>query len=312
MKAIGVRKATDRIRDMEELDVPVKPAGNTELLVEVHSVGLNPADYRTFTSLSTMGLELPFVGGYDFSGVVADMGAGVRGYHLGQAVYGKIPSGGAAAEYVTVDQKYIAPRPESLSHSQAAVIPIPIQTAYWFLVRKGHLQAGQSVLILGGGGGVGSVAIMLAKELGAKVAATGFAKHIPLMKAAGADIVIDVGKGEWDLLDEKVDLLLDTVGMSALPEAISHVRDGGTVLAMTLPAMPDPPITDNRTLHWVLFSGAKPDGEVLLLANRLVEKGVYKPSFEREVDFSAAGMIDGLSSIWEHRKKGRIVMKVKP
>lgn len=323
MKAIGVREITDDFDSVEDLELPVPSVGADELLVEVHSVGLNATDYRTFASMSTMeenvsfiGVELPFVGGYDFSGVVVDKGPGADCFSVGDEVYGRIPSGGAAAEYVSVYQHYVAPKPESLGHGQAATIPIPIQTAHWFLVEKGHLQAGQYLLVLGGGGSVGSVAVMLAKELGAKVAATGFAKHAERIAEAGADVFIDVDRDGWDKLGGKVDMLLDTfgdnsAGRGALPDAISNVRDGGTVLAMTMTEMPDPPITDNQTLQWVLFSGARPGDEALLLANRLVEKGVYHPGYADEVGFSAREMCDAVTDIWEHRKNGRMVMKVK-
>ena len=150
-------------------------------------MGLDATDCRTFASMSTMeenvssiGVELPFVGGYDFSGVVVDKGPEADCFSIGDEAYGRVPSGGAAAEYVSVYQHYVASKPKSLSYGQAATIPIPIQTAHWFLVEKGHLQAGQYLLVLGGGGSVGSVSVMLAKEPGAKAAATGLAKHAEL------------------------------------------------------------------------------------------------------------------------------------
>lgn len=312
MKAICIKSAEAKLKDIELLEIPETEVGETEVIVEIYSVGLNPADYRMVTEPGPVPRQFPFIIGSDFSGVVVKTGNKVKEFKIGDEVYGKpqIPNFGALVERFAIDQEFIIKKPKKISHSQASTIPVTFHTAYMNLVTKANLKPGQTVLILGGAGGVGSTAIQLAKEIGAKVIATGLTKDIPRINEIGADAVIDSQNCELDNITDKVDVMFDTVGLKAQAEAVHLVKDGGTIVSCAV-IETDSSISNNKTLNFIQFEFAHGNGTAFELVNEMIEKGIYKPAFEKEVPFTAAAVEEALNSIWENRKTGRIVVKIK-
>lgn len=322
MKALGISHEIDNLSQIEMLDIGIKEPVGSEVLVEVHSVGVNPADYRTLMirsmgqteeELKKMGMlprPLPVISGYDFSGIIQSVGPDVKDFKIGDEVYGRphVPNCGAFCEFYTIDESLVAPKLKSISHSQAATIPIPFQTAYINLITKAHLKKSQSILILGGAGGVGNVAIQIAKEIGARVIATGLSKDVERLLKLDIDGIINIEDDNLDIVDEKFDVMFDTVGLNAQKQALHLIKDGG---AVTSCVMTDPSIVDNKTLVVCPWEFANGDGNMLKLANSLIEKGVYKPVYEKEYPFTADGYKTALENLWTNKKTGRQVLKLK-
>lgn len=313
MKAIGYNHETENINDLQLLDLPIRHPEKDEVLIRVKRVGLNPADYRQLMALKSLPHTIPHIPGYDFSGEITETGSQIHNFKIGDAVYGRVPVGnsnGACAEYVTIKADNIAKKPEKISFSQAATIPIPFETAYYFMIQNGHPHAGQTVLVLGGGGSVGSMAVMLAKNAGAKVIATGLTKDIPAINKAGADIAIDASKDGLTNLTEKADMVLNTVGEKALLEALPHIKDNGKVIAMTLMKAPAGSQQINPTLKWKFFVVSPGNTQVLEKANDLIEQGVYQPAYETTLNFTVDDIKKGSDLIMGNHKTGRIVVKI--
>ncbi|MTV82723.1 NADP-dependent oxidoreductase [Secundilactobacillus folii] len=321
MKAIGVNTGTSRLKDLKVLDVPEKPVDKSEVKVAVYSAGLNPQDYRMVEVPDAKKADLverpnPLIISSEFSGIVTEVGSAVTKFKVGDAVYGRppLPIFGCLAEYVFIDQKFIAKKPQQINHSQAAILPVTFQTAYMDLVTKAGVKPGQTVLVLGGAGGVGSLAVQIAKDIGARVIATGLTKDMDRIKDLDVDVAVDSQKGELAKISEKVDIIFDTVGVKAQAEAIHLVKDGGCVVSCMV-VNTDPSITDNSTITFIPFEFAQANEEALEFANKMVEKGDLDPVYTNEISFNSNDVIsevkDALNAIWNNTKKGRTVVKIK-
>lgn len=221
-------------------DLPKPRPGPGEVLVEIAYAGVNPADWKAREGKLSryFQYEFPFVLGFDLAGIVAAVGPGAEGVAPGDRVFGMSKQGqgerGAYAEYCLAWPAMLAPVPDTISPAEAAGLPVPGVTAYGGLVDAGGLQAGQTVLINGGAGGVGSLAIQIAKAFGARVATTCSAWNADYVRALGAEKVIDytcddVVAAVCDWAPGGVDLVLDAVGLDTLlPHATDLVKPGGS------------------------------------------------------------------------------------
>lgn len=221
----------------DDLPMPEPAAG--EVLVRVLCAGVNPADWKTRVGKLSAYIDyhFPFVLGFDFAGIVEAVGEGVDGFAPGDRVFGMSKQGqgrdGSYAEYCIADAAFLAPLPNGWSFAQAAALPVAGTTAYGGLVDVGGLSAGQTVLINGGAGGVGSLAIQIAHALGARVAVTCGPDNMSYVRGFGADHAIDYRAGDVAQAVRKwapggVDLVLDAVGLdSLLPSAVDIVAPGG-------------------------------------------------------------------------------------
>lgn len=220
-------------------DIPTPEPAAGEVLVRVQCAGVNPADWKTRVGKLSAYIDyhFPFVLGFDFAGIVEAVGAGVDAFGPGDRVFGMSKQGqgrdGSYAEYCIADAAFIAPLPHGWSFAQAAALPVAGTTAYGGLADVGGLSAGQTVLINGGAGGVGSIGIQIAHALGARVAVTCGPDNMSYVRGFGADHAIDYRAGDvaeavrrW--APDGVDLVLDAVGLgSLLPSAADIVTPGG-------------------------------------------------------------------------------------
>ena len=199
-------------------NAPMPEAGDGEILVRVHAAGVNPADWKVRAGYfkAFVPFPIPFVPGTDFSGTVAALGSGARGFAVGEAVFGRTQFGrsGSYAEYTTTKPDLIAAKPASLDHIHAAAVPTASLTAWQSLFgdRSVDLKPGQTILIHGAAGGVGSFAVQLAKWRGAKVLGTASAKNEEYLRKLGVDQVIDYTKQPFDTVVHDVDAVFDTIG----------------------------------------------------------------------------------------------------
>jgi NADPH:quinone reductase-like Zn-dependent oxidoreductase len=212
-----------------------------EVLVRVHAASVNPVDFKTRSGSFPVVTrdKLPITLGRDISGIVELAGSGVRSFTQGQAVFALLdPEHGGYAEYVAIKAGLCAAKPRTLDHAEAAAVPLAALTAWQGLFDQGQLQAGQQVLIHGGAGGVGHMAVQFAKARGARVIATVGSGDIDFVRELGADQAIDYKAQRFEELVRDVDVVFDLIGGDTQTRSWSVLKRGG-VLVSTLGKPPD-------------------------------------------------------------------------
>jgi NADPH:quinone reductase-like Zn-dependent oxidoreductase len=235
MRAVSIAKfGGPEVLRVESVARPVASPG--ELLVRVHAASVNPVDAlaRAGEAEGITGAAVPYVPGFDISGVVVAIGPGVKSFRRGDAVFAMLDlrRGGGYAEYAVVKESEAARKPRRLSHIQAAAVPLTALTAWQALFDTADLKRGQTVLIHGGAGGVGSMAIQLAKWKGAHVIATASASNHDYLRTLGADVVIDYRAQKFDEVASDIDVVLDPIGGDTQKRSLAILRPGGILVSL--------------------------------------------------------------------------------
>lgn len=269
-------------------DEPVPQPGEGELLLRVHAASLNPVDYKTREGkYPAIGRDqLPVTLGRDVSGVIEKCGRSIHGFNPGDAIYALLaPDRGSFAEYVLVKTAEAAIKPESLTHAEAAAVPLAALTAWQGLFDHGGLAPGQRVLIHGGAGGVGHFAVQFAKARKATVLTTVSAGDLDFVRSLGADQAIDYKAQDFDQVFRDVDLVFDLIGGETQARSWSVLKPGG-VLVSTLGEPPQ----DAARRHDARGVGymAEPSGAQLADIAQLIEAGAVRPVIATTFPFSAA------------------------
>jgi NADPH2:quinone reductase len=293
MKAYGI-ESHGEADQLKSLDLPEPFPGEGELLLDVHASGVNSVDYK----IRAGGLgeaEFPRVLGFDVSGTVAAVGPGLEGFRIGDAVYAhnSLFRQGSNAEQVVVDARCVAPKPEALSHVEAAALPVAVITAWEALHNRMGIHPGQTVLIQGGGGGVGHLAVQLAKIQGCRVLATASTDaSIELTSRCGADVVINykqedvVDRVMQETADAGCPVVFDAVGGSAFDTSLACLGADGQMTNITGAdtAGVGRLFRRNATLHFVFIGlaslspeGRAHHGEILRTVAELIDAGRLKP-----------------------------------
>jgi NADPH:quinone reductase-like Zn-dependent oxidoreductase len=228
-----------------------QPAAD-EIVVDVHAASVNAADYKVRLGGPGHNLKFPHVLGRDFSGVVAASGEGVTDFAVGDAVFGVMDAGieGAYAEKLAIKAAIVARKPDGLTHQQAAAMALTGITAIWAIEDTARLQAGETVLIQGGAGGVAGFAIQLAKHLGATVITTASAANVDYVRGLGADRVVDYNAEDFTKTVSGCDVVFDTVGGDVQTRSYSVLRPGGRLVWVApAPAGSRPPRSDVTVLR---------------------------------------------------------------
>lgn len=274
MQAITVRDRNAGLAGMSLTDMPYPHAAENDVIVRVHAAGFTPGELdwpATWTDRAGRD-RTPSVPGHELSGVVVELGYGTTGLSVGQRVFGLADwtRDGSLAEYTAVEARNLAPLPADIDHTVAAALPISGLTAWQGLFDHGRLTTGQTVLIHGAAGGVGSIAVQLAREAGARVIGTGRASGRDRALALGADTFVDLQTEKLEDVGE-VDVLFDVIGGDILDRSAALVRPGGTLVTIVMPPKVRP--RDGRTVFFVV----EPDRVRLAdLATRLRD-GRLKP-----------------------------------
>jgi NADPH:quinone reductase-like Zn-dependent oxidoreductase len=225
---------------LHEVEVDRPGPGLSQILVRVHAAGLNPTDWKHRAHTIFLGPP-PFTLGWDVSGVVEATGFGVTVFKPGDEVFGMLPyphGVGSHAEYVTAPARAFAFKPANVDHVQAGALPLAALTAWQALNDTAHLAAGQKVLIHAAAGGVGHLAVQIAKARGAYVIGTASAANHDLVRGLGADEMIDYHATDFEAVVSDVDVVLDTVGGDYPARSVRTLREGG-VLVSLLPFPPE-------------------------------------------------------------------------
>jgi NADPH:quinone reductase-like Zn-dependent oxidoreductase len=239
---------------LQESDVPEPKMGERDVLVRVQAAGLNVLDekIRAGEFKQILPYELPLIPGNDVAGTVIRVGSKVRAFKPGDEVYARPDQDriGTFAERIAVDEADLALKPASISMEEAGSLPLVALTAWQALVERGHVQPGQKVLIHAGAGGVGSIAIQLAKHLGATVATTASAANLEFVRELGADTAIDYRSQDFEQLLGGYDLVLDSLGGENLRKSLRILKPGGKAIGIVGP--PDPAFAREAGLNPVL------------------------------------------------------------
>ena len=243
--------------------------------------------------------------GYDIAGVVEKTGANVTRLKVGDAVYGYPTFGGGWANYVAVKEWEVAAKPKSLNFVEASAVPMGALTAWQALVDVAKLQPGQTILIHGGSGGVGSFAVQIAKARGARVIATASTANQDLLKQLGADVAVDYTKTNFEDVAKDVDAVLDPVGKETLARSYGVVKKGGIV--MSLVARPDPAELQKHGIRGAGIS-VHPDADDLTEIAQLIDAGKIKPIVTEVLPLTDA--VKAQQQAATHHTRGKVVLRI--
>ncbi|MGS2761419.1 NADP-dependent oxidoreductase [Sinomicrobium sp. M5D2P9] len=333
MKAFIINRYSkaDKLQLVEVAEPVVK---ENELLVQVHSASINPLDVKLKSGEYKLLLpyKFPLILGHDVAGIITKVGSKVSRFKVGDEIFAR-PADfkiGAFAEYITINENDAALKPKNISMEQAASIPLVALTVWQAFVEKAKLKKDQKVFIQAGSGGVGTIAIQLAKHLGATVATTASAGNFDLVKSLGADIVIDYKTQDFETILKDYDLVLNNQDEKTLEKSMKILKSGGKVVSISSP--PDPAFAKEVGLSWFMktaifflsrkvrsqakklgvdysFLYMQANGKQLSEIGKLIETGVIRPVVDKV--FSFEQMNEAMSYVSSGRAKGKVIVKVK-
>jgi NADPH:quinone reductase-like Zn-dependent oxidoreductase len=275
----------------------------------VVAASVNPIDCKIRSGAMKAALRRspPVVLGWDAAGVVESVGAAVTKFKRGDAVYTypEFARGGTYAEYLAVDDSQVALKPRTIPYAAAAALPMTAQAAWTAIVSTGELASGQTVLIHGGAGGLGAVAVQLAKQRGAHVIATASGEGVTLVRSLGADQVIDYRVTKFAEVVKDVDLVVDTIGGATQEDSWSVLKPGGMLVATATPPSPDRAYAAGVRSSFIF---TVPSGAVLERLAVLIDSGQLRPLVWREMPVGDAGKAHAL--VEAGQAKGKIVLHV--
>jgi NADPH:quinone reductase-like Zn-dependent oxidoreductase len=296
---------------LTEIEIDRPTPGPTEILVRVHAAGVNPSDWKSrATGGFRLWKETPILG-YDVSGVVEAVGLGVTLYRPGDAVFGmpQFPQqAGGYAEYVTGPARHFARKPARLDHVEAAALPLAALTAWQALTETAELRAGQTVLIHAAAGGVGHLAVQIAKARGARVVGTARQAKHSLLRELGADQLVDYTTTDFTEVLHDVDVVLDCIGGEYGPRSLRVLRPGGILVSLASPAEDHlVPQAEQLGLR-AGFTLVEPDYAGLLALTELVESGRLRPLVDRVLPLGRAAEAHRIGEA--ARTTGKLVLSV--
>lgn len=315
-------------------NVPIPEVGDNDVLVEIHAAGLNLLDSKIKTGEFKLILpyRLPLILGHDVAGIITKVGKNVRNFKVGDEIYARPADHriGTFTEFIAINEKNVALKPKNLTMEEAASIPLVALTAWQVLVEKAQVKAGQKVFIQAGSGGVGTIAIQLAKHLGATVATTASTKSFDVLKDLGADFIIDYKNGDFEKSLSNYDVVLNSQDKKTLEKSLRVLKSGGKLISISGP--PTPQFAQEIKAPWfvkiilsLLSSGVRKkakqlnidysflfmraSGEQLSKITTLIEAGIIKPVVDKVFPFEATN--EALSYVESGRAKGKVVISVK-
>ncbi len=291
-------------------EAPRPQPGPGEVLVRVEAAGVNPVDWKTRSGggqAKKIGERFPLVLGWDLSGTVEEVGPEVEELAAGDEVFGlvRFPQPGETyAEYATAPAQELAPKPAALSHEEAAAVPLAALTAWQALFEAGRLEKNQTALVHAAAGGVGHLAVQLARWKGARVIGTASAHNADFLRSLGAE-PLDYGAQPFEEAVSDVDLVLDAIGGDVLERSFSVLRRGGVLVSIR-----GEPDTDLARRHEVRAERVlvRPDGQQLRQIASVLEDGHVRPVVSEVLPLSEVGRAHQLSE--EGHVRGKIVLRV--
>jgi len=322
-------KASGRLGQMPEPEL--RP---DDVLVEVHAAGVNPLDLKIRNGEFKLVLpyRLPLILGNEAAGVVLRVGPRVQRFKAGDEVYARPDKGriGTFAERIAIDQADVALKPKTLGIEEAASIPLVALTAWQALVDRAKLKRGEKILIHAGSGGVGTIAIQLAKHLGARVAATTSSANLDFVKSLGADVGVDYKSEDFEEALQDYDVVLNSLDARTLRKSLNVLKPGGKLISISGP--PDPEFAQEMGLNWDVrqvtgllsyrirkaakrrgvsysFLFMKASGDQLREIGALVDAGALRPVVDRV--YPIESIEEALAHVESGRAKGKVVVRLR-
>lgn len=290
-------------------DIPRPEPKDDQLLIRVIAAGVNPVDgmIRSGMFAKEGDRAFPVILGGDVAGVVEKVGNKITKFKAGDPVfaYVSLDNSGGYAQYALVTEREAAPKPKSLTYVEAAAVPIVAMTAWQALVDIAKLTAGQTVLIHGGSGGVGSFAIQIAKARGAKVIATASTSNQDFLKQLGADVPIDYSKQKFEDVAKDVDVVLDSIGRDTLGRSYGVVKKGGIIVSLV--ARPKEFELEKHGIRGTALN-VEPNSEELAEIGKLIDDKKIKVIVSHTFPLSEATKAQ--EQVATGHTRGKIVLKV--
>lgn len=315
-------------------EVPQPIAKEDEVLIQIHSASINQLDAKLKSGEFKLLLpyKFPLILGHDGAGIVTKVGAKVSRFKVDDEVFAR-PSDfriGTFAEFIDVNESDVALKPKNISMEQAASIPLVALTVWQAFVEKAKLKKGQKVFIQAGSGGVGTIAIQLAKHLGATVATTTSAENFELVKRLGADVAIDYKTQDFETILKDYDLVLNSQDEKTLEKSLRILKSGGKVISISGP--PDTAFAKEIGLSWFMkaaiyflsrkvkkqakklgidysFLFMQASGKQLSEIGKLIEADVIRPVVDKVFQFEE--MNEAMAYVSSGRAKGKVIVKIK-
>jgi NADPH:quinone reductase-like Zn-dependent oxidoreductase len=305
-----------------------------DVLIQIFSAGVNVLDSKIKNGEFKLLLpyKTPFTIGHDVAGVITKVGLKVSKFKVGDEVYSRPADHriGTFAEYISIHENDVALKPKNITMDEAASIPLVALTAWQALIEMANLKKGQKVFIQAGSGGVGTIAIQLAKHLGATVATTSSEKSFELLKMLGADVLIDYKNQDFENMLKDYDVVLNSQDVKTLEKSLRILKPNGKVISISGP--PDPEFGKKINARWFLkialkflsggirkkakklgvnysFLFIRAQGEQLSQITKLIESGVIKPVVDKIFRFEQTN--EAMAYVESGRAKGKVVIKVR-
>ena len=333
MKAFLIKKYDKKAKLLLE-EVATPAIKDDEVLLEIHASGLNLLDSKIRSGEFKLILpyKFPLILGHDAAGIITQVGKNVKHFKVGDHVYSR-PSDfhiGTFAQYIAISENDVALKPENISMEEAASVPLVALTAWQALVEIGNLKKGQKVFIQAGSGGVGTIAIQLAKHLGATVATTASEKSFDMLRDLGADVLIDYKKQDFENVLKDYDLVLNSQDTDTLKKSLNVLKPGGKLISISGPPTPD--FAKSIGAPWYIkmilslissgvrrkaeklgveysFLFMRADGKQLHEITKLIESGAIKPVVDKVFEFDKIN--EALEYVESGRAKGKVVVNIK-
>jgi NADPH:quinone reductase-like Zn-dependent oxidoreductase len=333
MKAYTISKySKNEPLKLSEMAIP--RINEFEVLLEIHASSINPLDVRIKNGefKLTLPYKFPLILGHDVAGIITKVGSKVSRFKVGNEIFARVADFriGTFSEYIAINENDIALKPKNISMEEAASIPLVGLTAWQAFVEKAKISKGHKVFIQAGSGGVGTIAIQLAKHLGATVATTVSATSFDLVKKLGADIVIDYKKEDFETILQDYDLVLHSHDTEILKKSMRILKSGGKAISISGP--PNITFAKEAKLSGVMmvvifflsrgitklakklkleysFLYMKANGKQLSEISSLIESGAIHPIVDKIFPFEQAN--EALDYVASGRAKGKVVIRIK-
>ncbi|SNR40272.1 NADP-dependent oxidoreductase [Flavobacterium sp. ov086] len=333
MKAFVINKYSKN-GGLQLAEMPVPEVKDNDVLVDVYAAGVNLLDSKIKTGEFKLILpyKMPLILGHDVAGVIVKVGKKVKKFKISDEVYAR-PADyriGTFAEFIAIDENDVALKPKNLSMEEAASIPLVALTAWQVLVEKAQIKEGQKVFIQAGSGGVGTIAIQLAKHFGAIVATTASAKSFDLLNELGTDLIIDYKNSDFENRLNNYDVVLNSQDQKTLEKSLEILKSGGKLISISGPPTPD--FAKEINAPWFVkmilsllsfgirkkaknknveysFLFMKANGDQLDKLTQLIESGKIKPVLDKVFPFEKTN--EALAHVESGRSKGKVVIRIK-
>lgn len=308
MKSVRIHEYGGR-ETLRYEESPMPQISDHEVLIKVIAAAVNPVDWKIREGYlkEMIPYQFPLILGWDLSGIVEKVGEEVTGFTPGDAVYSRpeLSRNGAYAEYIAVSEAELARKPETVSFTEAASIPLAGITAWEAVINRGQIAEGQSILIHAAAGGVGSLGVQLAKWRGAHVYATCSQRNLALVKSLGADEVVDYEKTRFQDVIRDVDVVFDTIGGQVQEASWSVLKPHGMLVSIVQPPSEERANQLNARSEFVFI---QPSSEILGELSQLIDNGTIRPVVGAEFSLKDVARAHELSE--SGRARGKIVLHV--